>query len=470
MNITKTKKKEEEEFVSIFRCFLSLSRSRYTTMSQKPISTDQFDQYGDTNDDIDYEDIDEIHRLVSMRYDMEDDGEPLLDDNEFDDEQALSQQLQQSLTTNDFYFAAVEQLSFDEDSLQKIKVREEFRRTHVPSILDEKHIDEFRQFLLEQHDNEIESMLPAVEQCQSIVRLIYFRSIVHGQKSLWSNYEQWSTSSNEINKRPRCPKSAKLNLFERRSTTDFHSPEQNQRFLEFVRHLLTDIEQVNGQLEQAWSSIVSQSTNMIHADRPIDIYLRSLFERTDLKRIARQYQLKEQLLVNDDHDRYYQEKFFEHKPTVEQERTMEHLYDVQFQLEKVKCQRLIYQTCLTRNCSTKSWNNLNPQRHFYVDRIDDKRLRHRLLNRHEQILQRTKTELCQLSLQTLDILEQQYQTDFDRSMSKLWQNYRQWTSMIGEQQHERLTRTMIELIDKRLANVRERFRYIVEYHQQCFFC
>lgn len=102
---------------------------------------------------------------------------------------------------------------------------------------------------------------------------------------------------------------------------------------------------------------------------------------------------------------------------------------------------------LERRQVPRIWNRSNPIRSELINEIHDAYLRHRLHDRHEKIIQRTKTDLFNTLIYVTESLVRQYQLEFDRKMSDLWQCYRQSSSQ------QRLSKEMLEIIDERLQNI-----------------
>ena len=98
-----------------------------------------------------------------------------------------------------------------------------------------------------------------------------------------------------------------------------------------------------------------------------------------------------------------------------------------------------------------------------IQSIGDNQIRQQLSQRYERILGQTKIELITILLQSAEAKMRQYQDEFDQEMAQLWQHYRQ--SSI----EQRITRSMMNLIDQRLANITERFQAIHQYQIKSFF-
>jgi hypothetical protein len=98
-----------------------------------------------------------------------------------------------------------------------------------------------------------------------------------------------------------------------------------------------------------------------------------------------------------------------------------------------------------------------------IDRIHDPTVRQRLSNRQEKILQQTKMEMIAILITTAETTMRQCQKEFDVAMTKLWHDYRHSSS------DQRLTKSMIDLIDEHFTNITERFQAIYNFKLKYFF-
>ena len=95
--------------------------------------------------------------------------------------------------------------------------------------------------------------------------------------------------------------------------------------------------------------------------------------------------------------------------------------------------------------------------------INDPVMRQRLFDRQEKTMQQTKTEMIAILIQGAEANMRECQKKFDSEMVQLWKNYRTTTN------DQRLTKSMIDLLDERSLNITERFQLIYNYKIKYFF-
>ncbi len=110
-----------------------------------------------------------------------------------------------------------------------------------------------------------------------------------------------------------------------------------------------------------------------------------------------------------------------------------------------------------------SFDSMNLSLPTSFQTIDDPTLRHRLLDRQEKILEQTKIDMMAVMMTGAEAIQRQCQKEFDTEMTKLWQDYRKFSS------EQRITPVMMDLIDERFNNVTERIQSIYHFKVNYFF-
>lgn len=121
-----------------------------------------------------------------------------------------------------------------------------------------------------------------------------------------------------------------------------------------------------------------------------------------------------------------------------------------FDKEKAKMEVAILKQRIVYNHLPSTFDSLRIPLPISLDTISDERIRQRLTHRHEQLLQRTKSDLMIIYIKTAEAKFEEYRKIFDTDMAQYKENQRSGPS------HKRLTRTMIDIMERRFANINER--------------
>lgn len=97
-----------------------------------------------------------------------------------------------------------------------------------------------------------------------------------------------------------------------------------------------------------------------------------------------------------------------------------------------------------------------------IDSIQDETIRKKLSKHYIQIVEQAKADIMILARDTAERQMHQYQKQYDMEMNQMWQNEKILPT------DQRLTSTMIHLMEKRLVNIDARTEYIYKCKAQLF--
>jgi hypothetical protein len=97
-----------------------------------------------------------------------------------------------------------------------------------------------------------------------------------------------------------------------------------------------------------------------------------------------------------------------------------------------------------------------------IDSIQDANMRKKLSKHYIQIVEQAKADIMILARDTAERQMRQYQKQYDMEMNQMWQHEKILPT------DQRLTSTMIHLMEKRLVNIDARTEYIYKCKAQLF--
>ncbi|CAF3734723.1 unnamed protein product [Rotaria sordida] len=153
-------------------------------------------------------------------------------------------------------------------------------------------------------------------------------------------------------------------------------------------------------------------------------------------------------------DQVLQFKFFQEKPNEQQIKLAQSICALQLQKEKSEQELILFKFGILYKKLPDSLNALEETPSTLITSITNSQQRERLSNNYMRIIQRAKADLMMALTQATEIKTQEHQTNFDTFMAQLWNDQRHLP------QQERLSTTMLLLIDDRQKNILKCVKHI----------
>jgi len=139
-----------------------------------------------------------------------------------------------------------------------------------------------------------------------------------------------------------------------------------------------------------------------------------------------------------------------------------HLCKFKYEEAVTKYHFNLLKQCIPARLNSNSFQNQLIGTPSVIDNIQDVTMRKKLSKQYTEVTEQAKTHIILLAQDTAEGQMRQYQKQYIMEMNQVWQHEKMLPS------DQRLTSTMIHLMEQRLANIDARLEYIYKCKAQLF--
>ncbi|CAF3908765.1 unnamed protein product, partial [Adineta steineri] len=248
------------------------------------------------------------------------------------------------------------------------------------------------------------------------------------------------------------PEDVKIMMIEKRVTTATNTNEISDNYcLNYVQQTLREFQE---QITRYQNELDMKQTDvdMTYWTPTIKQAMENFVEHQGIKAHRLRIEGKLLLIKYDYRDRCLELAVQNENPNEYQMGTFRNLIQTKFDKEKAICEVALLKQRLLYRCLPEMIANIQLPVPTSLASIQNEKTRQRLMNRHEKIVERTKSDMMHVYVIVAETQMNEYTMKFDTDMAQMEQDQR------AALDHEKFNEPMLNIIKQRLQNIDERFR------------
>ena len=401
---------------------------------------DIFHNYGDDGDEKEDDTIDwnTVHMNIYKDDELQVDAyDPIVDE-----EQRLSQKLSQLSKTTEEQGTTKKRPSLTPTTPTTEKVSTKKMKTNK----GEESLDEVPHYLSRKQGSFDRMVLPILQKTASSVNIEYLRELahlLHKRSIIDLNISLWTTYL----------RAGKVSIWPDEVKTTMLTRDLNQNTgLDCVNTMLRrfrdQISQIQAELKERKQYLQNNFTQeledvIVKFVEQNGIVLHRL--RTEGKIVTVEHDCTDQLI---------EREFRQLKPNEYQKNVFQKLTRLKYEQEKAKCDVAISKQRIVHNQLPNTLDPLQVPPPTTLHSIQDEHIRQRLMDRHQKIIERTKSDMMLIQIAGEEAKLNEYRTNFDTEIAQMNELQRSGPP------HKKLTRTMSNLLERRFKNIDDRLAHL----------